>query len=98
MVSHIDGWNDHSAAVQALIAQMVADTLVVDPNPKRASIAFFQRTILRALSERITRLSPHDGLPTIQCHPTPSDSELEAERDQKHAQACGYWPVTEVQG
>jgi hypothetical protein len=53
----------------------------------------------------------YDDLPLIQCHPTPSDAELEAERDRKHARAVAeynsrmlspvddwYWPVSEVQG
>ena len=30
-------------------------------------------------------------LPIIQLHPTPTDAELEAERDAKHAQAVAEW-------
>ncbi len=54
----------------------------------------------------------YDDLPIIQCKPGPSDAELEADRDAKHAaavadwqrrQLCGHrewecdcWPVGEV--
>lgn len=33
----------------------------------------------------------HNDLPTIQCQPTPTDAELQAERDTKHAQAVREW-------
>ena len=80
------GWNDHGVAVQALITQMIVDaepTGQVDP--VSTAIQFGQRSVLRALSERITRLTPHDDLPTIQCRPTSSDAELQADRDLQHA-------------
>lgn len=33
----------------------------------------------------------HDDLPIIQCPPGPTDAELEAERDTKHAAAVADW-------
>lgn len=33
----------------------------------------------------------NDDLPIIQCQPTPTDAELEAERDAKHALAVREW-------
>jgi len=32
-----------------------------------------------------------DDLPMIQCQPTPSDAELEAQRDLAHAKAVQEW-------
>ena len=36
-------------------------------------------------------MTPFDDLPLIRCRPTPSDTELAAERDAQHATEVARW-------